>query len=156
MSRTGGHRELIKDQFTRQAMPFSTAAAITDENALRMIIAAASPRSEDMVLDVACGGGIIVCAFGPFVRHAAGIDMTPAMLERARALAAEKDVTNVAWHEGDALALPFPDRAFNIVVTRFSFHHMLDPAAMLREMARVSAPSGRVVVVDLYASEDPA
>lgn len=150
------HQGLILDQFTRQATPFSTANTITDANALRMIIAAARPQPQDTVLDVACGGGIIVCAFAPELRHATGIDMTPAMLDRARQLAAEKGIANVTWDQGDVGVLPYPDGTFNIVVTRFSMHHFLDPAGVLREMMRVCAPGGRVVVVDMYASENPA
>ncbi|MGH7059930.1 MAG: class I SAM-dependent methyltransferase, partial [Stellaceae bacterium] len=76
------HSSLIRDQFTRQAVPFSTASPITDPGALQLIIDAAAPRPDDTVLDVACGGGIVVCAFAPRVRHATGIDMTPAMLDR--------------------------------------------------------------------------
>jgi SAM-dependent methyltransferase len=150
------HQGLILDQFTRQAMVFSTAPAITDEDALRMIVAAARPGADDTVLDVACGGGIVVCAFAPHVRQATGIDVTPAMLERARALAAEKGVSNVSWRQGDVTALPYDDGSFTIVVTRFAFHHFLEPLAVLREMVRVCAPKGRVVVVDTCASEDPA
>jgi len=155
-SHDGSHRDLILDQFTRQATPFSTADTITDVNALRMIVEAAMARPGDTVLDVACGGGIIVCAFAPKVRHATGIDMTPAMLDRARQLAAEKGVANVSWDQSDVGALPYADGAFDIVVTRFSMHHFLDPVAVLREMVRVCAPGGRVVLVDMYASEDPA
>jgi SAM-dependent methyltransferase len=150
------HRRLIRDQFTRQAVPFSTAGPIADPGALRAIVAAASPGPEDTLLDVACGGGIVVCAFAPHLRHATGIDMTPAMLDRARALAAEKGVGNVAWREGDVTALPYPDAAFTIVVTRFAVHHFPDPAAVLREMVRVCAPGGRIVVVDTCAAPDPA
>jgi ubiquinone/menaquinone biosynthesis C-methylase UbiE len=149
------HQELIRDQFTRQATVFSTAAAITDEDALRMILDAARPTRADTVLDVACGGGIVVCAFAPHVRQATGIDMTPAMLERARALAAEKGLSNVVWREGDVGALPYDDPTFTIVVSRFAFHHFPDPVAVLREMVRVCAPGGRIVVVDTVASEDP-
>ena len=148
------HQDQILDQFTRQATPFSTASTITDANALHMIISAAKPNPRDTVLDVACGGGIIVCAFAPEVRHATGIDMTPAMLDRARQLAAEKVIANVTWDQGDVSALPYPDGTFNIVVTRFSMHHFLDPVGILREMVRVCAPGGRVVIVDMYASED--
>ena len=150
------HRDQILDQFTRQATPFSTAGTITDANALRMIVAAAAPAPGDTVLDVACGGGIVVCAFAPHVKRATGIDMTPAMLDRARQHAAEKGVENVAWDRGDVTALPYPDGAFNIVVTRFSMHHFLDPLGVLREMVRVCAPGGRVVVVDMYASDETA
>jgi SAM-dependent methyltransferase len=150
------HQSLIRDQFTRQATPFSTAAPIASEAALGMIIDAARPGRDDTMLDVACGGGIVVCAFAPHVRHATGIDVTPAMLERARALAAEKGLANVTWQEGAVERLPYPDGAFTIVVTRFAMHHFLDPAAVFREMVRVCAPGGRVVVVDTYTSEDPA
>ncbi len=109
----------------------------------------------DAVLDVACGGGIVVCAFAPHVKRATGIDMTPAMLDRARQHAAEKGADNVGWDRGDVTALPYQDGTFNIVVTRFSMHHFLDPLGVLREMVRVCAPGGRVVVVDMYASDDP-
>jgi ubiquinone/menaquinone biosynthesis C-methylase UbiE len=151
-----GHQDRILDQFTRQATPFSTANTITDANALRMIVTAGAPKPSDTVLDVACGGGIIVCAYAPEVKHATGIDMTPAMLDRARQLATEKGITNVSWDQGDVGALPYADGIFDIVVTRFSMHHFLDPVSVLREMVRVCAPGGRVVVVDMYASDDPA
>ena len=150
------HDDLIRDQFTRQAIPFSTAAPISDEHALASIVAAGRPRSNDDVLDLACGGGLIVCAFAPHVRHATGIDMTPAMLERACALAAEKRLENVTWQQGDVRSLPWPDASFDIVVTRFSFHHFEEPLAVLREMTRVCRPEGRVIVVDMYASEEKA
>jgi ubiquinone/menaquinone biosynthesis C-methylase UbiE len=150
------HQDLILDQFTRQATPFSTADTITDARALRMIVEAASPGPDDTVLDVACGGGIVVCAFAPEAKHATGIDMTPAMLEQARRLAAAKGLANVSWDQGDVGSLPYADDTFNIVVTRFSMHHFLDPIGVLREMVRVCAPGGRIVVVDMYASEDVA
>jgi SAM-dependent methyltransferase len=150
------HRGLIVNQFTRQATLFSTAAPITNAGALQMIVEAARPEPEDTVLDVACGGGIVVCAFAPHVRRAAGIDVTPAMLDEAQRLAQEKGLANVEWRQGDVNSLPFEDGSFTIVVTRFSVHHFPDPAAVLREMARVCAPGGRLVVVDMYASEDPA
>lgn len=150
------HETLILDQFTRQATVFSTAAAITDEEALRMVVEAAGPTRDDHLLDVACGPGLVVCVFAPHVRKATGIDVTPAMLDRARKLAAEKGVTNVFWRQGDVGSLPYGDASFSIVTTRFSVHHFVDPAAVMREMVRVCAPGGRIVVVDDYASDDPA
>ena len=150
------HQDLILDQFTRQATVFSTAPTITDEDALQMIVEAARPGPDDRLLDVACGPGLVVCAFAPHVCDATGIDVTPAMLDRARKLAADKDLANVAWRRGDVYSLPYDDASFPIVTTRFSFHHFLDPAAVLREMVRVCAAGGRIVVVDDYASEDPA
>ena len=71
-------------------------------------------------------------------------------------LAARKGIRNVAWDQGDAYHLRYADGGFSIVVTRYSLHHLLDPQAALREMVRVCAPGGRIVVVDAYAPEDPA
>ena len=84
------HQNLILDQLTRQAAQFSAATMIKDEAVLRLIVEAASPLPDDTVLDVACGPGLVVCAFAPHVRHATGIDLTPAMLEEARKAAAQR------------------------------------------------------------------
>ncbi|HEV8436789.1 MAG TPA: methyltransferase domain-containing protein [Methylomirabilota bacterium] len=153
---TSDHRDAILDQFTRQAVPFSTAPGIKDEQALRFLVESSGAGPEDTVLDVACGGGLVVCAFARVVRHATGIDLTPAMLERARALQREQGLENVSWKLGDVLPLPFGDGSFSIVTSRFAFHHFLDPRAVLAEMARVCAPGGKVVVADSEASPDPA
>jgi SAM-dependent methyltransferase len=150
------NKDLILDQFTRQAVPFSTAPGITDDEALRRLVAATGAGPEDTVLDVACGPGLVVCAFARVVRQATGIDLTPAMLERARALATERGLANVAWHQGDVGRLPFPDATFSIVTSRFAFHHFPDPAAVLAEMRRVCRPGGTVAVADLTASPEPA
>ena len=148
------HQELIRDQFTRQARAFNAAAPIAAEDALKMIVAAADPGPDDTVLDIACGGGLVAGAFAPLVRHVIGLDATPAMLDEARRVAAQKGLANTTWDQGDVTTLPYPDGAFTIVVTRFSFHHFLDPAAALAEMVRVCAPGGRIVVVDSSPSED--
>ena len=150
------HQTLIVDQFTKQAVPFSTAKTIADEKALQLLIDSAEARPHDTVLDVACGGGNVVCAFARMVRHATGIDMTPAMLERARLVAREKSLSNVSWDLGEATSLPYADASFTIVVTRFSFHHFIEPLAVLKEMVRVCASGGRVLVADMHTSTDSA
>jgi SAM-dependent methyltransferase len=129
-------------------VPFATAPSIRDEAALRLIVDFSGAGPDDTVLDVACGPGLVVCAFARVVRHATGIDITPAMLERARAHAAEQGLANVTWRQGDVLPLPWPDASFTLVCSRFAFHHFLDPLAVLREMVRVCAPGGTVLVVD--------
>jgi ubiquinone/menaquinone biosynthesis C-methylase UbiE len=150
------HKDLIVDQFSKQAIPFSTAKTIADAKALQLLIDAVGAKPHDTVLDVACGGGNVVCAFAAVVRHATGIDMTPAMLDRARAMAREKSLSNVSWDQGQATALPYADGAFTIVVTRFSFHHFMEPIAVLKEMVRVCAPCGRILVADMHTSTDSA
>ena len=149
------HQDLILDQFTKQAIPFATAPGIKDEEALRLVVDFTGAGPHDTVLDVACGPGLLACAFARVVRHATGIDLTPAMIEQARALQREKGLTNISWQVGDVLPLSYPDASFSIVTSRFAFHHFQDPRAVLAEMRRVCAPGGKVVVIDVTASPDP-
>jgi SAM-dependent methyltransferase len=129
---------------------------VANADALQLIVDAAKPGPDDTVLDVACGGGLVARAFAPHVRHATGIDVTPAMLDTARKAAAEKGLTNITWEQGDVTTLPYADGSFTIVATRFSFHHFVDAGAVLKEMVRVCAPGGRIVVADSCPSEDTA
>ncbi len=153
---TSKHSDLIVEQFTRQAVPFAEAPSIKDEAALRLVVEFTGAGPADTVLDVACGPGLLACAFARVVRHVTGIDLTPAMLERARALQQEQGLTNITWRQGDVLPLPWPDASFTLVTARFAFHHFLDPRAVLAEMARVCAPGGRVAVIDSAPAPDKA
>jgi ubiquinone/menaquinone biosynthesis C-methylase UbiE len=143
------HQSRILDQFTRQAVPFAQAQAIRNQEALEQIVKMAEAGPADTSLDVACGPGLLACAFARAVRHAVGVDLTPAMLEQARKTQAEQGLTNVTWQQGDVNMLPYPDAHFSIVSSRFSFHHLLEPLAALKEMKRVCKPGGRVVVADM-------
>ena len=91
------HQDLILDQFTKQAIPFATAPGIKDEEALKLLIDFTGAGPQDTVLDVACGPGLVACAFAQVVRHATGIDLTPAMIEQARTLQQKKGLTNMTW-----------------------------------------------------------
>jgi ubiquinone/menaquinone biosynthesis C-methylase UbiE len=150
------HRDLILDQFTRQAVPFATSPGIQDEAALRLVVEFSGAGPDDTLLDVACGPGIIVCAFAKVVKHATGLDLTPAMLDRAQVLQQDKGLTNVTWQLGEAIPLPYPDTSFSMVTSRFAFHHLLDPATALKEMARVCTPGGKLVVIDSAPDRDKA
>lgn len=142
------HNALILDQFTRQAIPFSTAAPIQNDDLLNRIVRSAKATASDTSLDIACGPGLLVCAFAPVVRHATGIDLTPAMLDQARKLQHQQNLSNITWDQGDVTRLPYPDAHFSIVTCRFAFHHFLHPLAVLQEMRRVCQPGGRIVVAD--------
>jgi len=148
------HTDIVVDQFTQQATPFANSTAMRDEEALRLLVDFSGAGADDTVLDVACGPGLVVAAFAKTCRRAAGIDITPAMIGKAREHAAALSLTNVDWHTGNVLPLPFPDRSFAVVVSRFAFHHFVHPLAVLREMARVA--TRRIVVVDMVASDDSA
>jgi len=148
----GNHQDRIVDQFTRQADPFSSAPAIRRREDLDLLIAISRASKADTVLDVACGPGIVVCAFAAMVGHATGIDLTPAMIEQARRLQAQKELSNVDWRIGDITSLPFESASFSIVVSRYAFHHLTDPLRVLREMKRVCQEGGIVLVADTVTS----
>ena len=150
------HIEEIRDQFTRQAVPFSASAEIRNQEALNRIVDLAQAGPMDTVLDVACGPGLVACAFARVAKHVTGIDLTPEMLEQARALQRHLGLTNLTWHEGEVPPLPYLDASFSIVSTRFAFHHFLDPLAVLKEMRRVGRAGGRIVVVDSAPARDKA
>ena len=150
------HNSRILDQFTRQASPFAAAAAIRNQEVLDRIVQWAGAGPEDTVLDVACGPGLLACAFARVAKHATGIDMTPAMLEQARKTQQEQGLQNLSWQQGDVYSLPFPPSQFSIVSSRFVFHHLQDPLAALREMKRVCKSGGKVVVADMAPQPEKA
>jgi ubiquinone/menaquinone biosynthesis C-methylase UbiE len=134
------HQRLIVGQFTQQAVPFSQ----MPDHSPELILTAAKVGPTDTVLDVACGPGVLACAFAQVAHHVAGIDLTPAMIDRAKALQQAHGLANLTWRIGHVLPLPFTDASFSLVFTRYSFHHFLDPEAVLAEMVRVCSPGGRV------------
>ncbi len=148
------HEAEIVDQFTRQAEPFVRRHAHTHDALLEAMADCASVSPPDSVLDVACGPGIVSCFFAKYARHVTGLDVVPAMLERARKFQAEQNVANVTWQLGSCANLPFDGAEFDCVVTRFSFHHFLEPEVALREMKRVASPGGTILICDVAPDED--
>src|SRR3954452_10544303 len=98
--RPDAQRRLILDQFTRQAVPFAQMPAHSNEESVKLLVDLARIGSEDTVLDVACGPGLIACSLAEMARHVTGIDLTPAMIEQARARQRSKGVRNVTWEIG--------------------------------------------------------
>jgi SAM-dependent methyltransferase len=150
------HEFLIRDQFSRQAELLAQSPELHGDEQLMALVDAAVPKPRDEALDIACGPGTIVAAFAARVRRAVGLDTTEAMLDRARALAAERSLGNVEWRLGDVYALPFDSCSFDVVTCRFAFHHFEEPAKAFAEMVRVCRSGGRIVLCDGVASSDLA
>ena len=93
-------------------------------------------------------------SFNSFSREVVALDATAAMLTEAKAKSQEEGFSNIKFVHGDATSLPFPDSSFGLVTSRLAIHHFTKPRPILEEMARVATPGGRVVIVDLVASED--
>ena len=103
------------------------------------------------VLDIGTGTGRLLELLGPRAACAIGLDASRAMLALARARLAVLALPNCSVRLGDMYRLPFPDAGFDLVVLQMVLHYAEDPAAVLAEAARVLAPGGRLVVVDLAA-----
>jgi len=115
------------------------------------VAATASPQAT--VLEVGCGPGHLSI---DLARHhgldVTGLDLDPAMIERARSNAVGDGPTveaGPAFVLGDVAALPFDDASFDVVVSTLSMHHWSQPAAGLAEIARVLRPGGRALIWDL-------
>jgi arsenite methyltransferase len=109
-------------------------------------------RPEERVVDVGCGAGIDSLIAARMVGDGGsviGVDMTPAMLAKARQHAAEAGVRNVAFREGFGEALPVPDGWADVVISNGVLNLMPDKSAALAEMARVLAPGGRLQIADI-------
>jgi SAM-dependent methyltransferase len=110
-------------------------------------IAAALPPGAS-VLDVGCGPGHLTSRLAARGFDATGIDLDPAMIERAVARGAGGN-TAVSYRAADVADLPFEDDSFDLVVSTLSMHHWTEAAAGLAEIGRVARPTGRVLIWDL-------
>ena len=108
----------------------------------------AAPRR---VLDVGCGTGYLLRLLAeryPQATELAGIDAAPSMIEAADQFA---DDQRLRFTVGVAERLPFPDDAFDLVVSTTSFDHWADQQEGLRECARVLSPGGKLMLADLFS-----
>jgi ubiquinone/menaquinone biosynthesis C-methylase UbiE len=144
---TDTHRSQIIEQFSQQAVPFTQVPGHLD--AIGHLLEMSGATADDTVLDVACGPGLVACEFARCCRHVTGLDLTPAMIAQAEQRQADHGLTNLSWQVGDVQPLPYADDSFSLVITRYSFHHFLEPRAALAEMIRVCRPGGRVLVADV-------
>ncbi|MHB9138550.1 MAG: class I SAM-dependent methyltransferase [Victivallaceae bacterium] len=142
-----GHSREIINQFTKQAEPFARLAEHAD--AMNLLVSVTAVNNYDTVLDVACGPGLVVCHFAKYAAHVTGVDITEAMIAVAKKRQEEQRLANISWDVGAACPLPYADAAFSIVITRYSFHHFINPKAVLKEMIRVCKPGGTVMAADV-------
>ena len=121
-------------------------------------VAAVAPDGA-RVLEVGCGPGRLSMRLAR--QHSfdvTGLDLDPAMVERARANAdrpGNADERRPTFLVGDVASLAFPDGSFDLVVSTFSMHHWADPTAGLAEIGRVLRPAGRALVWDFRPGARP-
>ena len=111
-------------------------------------VAAAAPPGA-RVLEAGCGPGHLSLRLaGHHGLDVTGIDVDPAMIDRARVNGSEAG-SPVSFAVADVAALPYGDRSFDLVASTMSLHHWEDPAAGFAEIGRVLRPGGRALVWDL-------
>jgi phosphatidylethanolamine/phosphatidyl-N-methylethanolamine N-methyltransferase len=108
------------------------------------------------VLEVGVGTGLSLPCYGSHLTIT-GIDLSPEMLEKARARVARAKLGNVAGlYEMDAGALTFADESFDTVVAMYVMTVVPYPERVMRELERVCAPGGEVVLVNHFSQDDGA
>jgi len=144
-SKAGGRR-----WFDRRAKGYEGGATSRWRDPVqRTSLAALDLTTDDLLLDVGCGTGAASRAASAVTRLVVGVDLSAEMISRAAELAS--GVENVRFLIADSEQLPFDDGAFTAVLCSNSFHHYPDPSRAVREMARVLASDGRLVIGDACA-----
>ncbi len=113
------------------------------------LTAMAALRPGDHVLDVACGTGIVARGAARIVGtqgRVGGVDLNRGMLDVARSIPPEPGATEVEWHESSVEDMPFEDAAFDAAFCQQGLQYFLDPREALREIRRVLALDGRLVL----------
>ena len=160
MSRVSeGHRrgrlspEAVRDMFDRISPLYDAmncAMTLGLDRRWRRLAADAVVRPGDRVLDVCCGTGSFALADERAGGVVTGLDFAPRMLERAR-----RKSQSVTWVEGDALAMPFADGAFDSATFGFGIRNVLDIAAGFAELHRVLRPGGRLACLEITRPDGP-
>ena len=111
-------------------------------------------RRRGRVLEVGVGTGLSLPCYGAHLTIT-GIDLSPEMLAKAQDKVERKGLSNVAaLHEMDAGALAFPDESFDTVVAMYVMTVVPDPERVMRELERVCAPGGEVILVNHFSQDE--
>jgi len=106
------------------------------------------------VADLGCGEGYLTIEAARWASRVIAVDRSAVVLQRARALAHRRRVSNVIWKKGELEKLPLRDGSVDVAMLSQALHHAIDPARAVAEAARVTAPGGRVLVLDLRTHQE--
>jgi ubiquinone/menaquinone biosynthesis C-methylase UbiE len=139
----------VRSYFERVASEWdSMRLAWYDERVIDELAERTQVDGSSTVLDVGTGTGFVAAGLGPRVARVIAVDHAPAILDVARQNLDELGIDNVDLREADLAALPLPADSVDATVANMVLHHAESPAAMLREMARVTRPGGWVAITD--------
>jgi ubiquinone/menaquinone biosynthesis C-methylase UbiE len=143
--------------YSKMAFFYNVWGSLTESRAREKAILRAGIQDGQAVLEVAVGTGLTffeILKANPNGENV-GIDLTPAMLEKARLQAAKSGAVNYQLTTGDAYALQFPDQHFDLVMNNYMFDLLpeQDFLTVLAEFKRVLKPGGRLVLVNMTRGE---
>ena len=110
------------------------------------------PHPGETVVDIGCGAGADLCIAALLVGasgQAIGLDLTPAMVEKARVNAQQAGLHNVTVHEANIEKLPLPTASADVVISNGSINLTQDKTAVIREIHRILRPGGRLQFADV-------
>lgn len=152
-------QQAVPRTYTWIAPTHDLLAVLVEARARRLGLAWAGVADGEHVLEVAVGTGL---SFRPLLRAnphgwTEGVDLTPAMLRRARRRAARVPTDRYRLRLGDAYDLPFEDDTFDVVLNSYMFDLLPEPdfERVLREFYRVLRPGGRLVLVNMTDGDRP-
>ncbi len=146
------------DYFARHAAEWDSLRSlhIADgpvETALAAMLDELAPATLGRLLDVGTGTGRMAEVFAARASHVTAFDRSPDMLRLARTRLQHLPADQVALVQGDFAQLPFLAASFDTVLFHQVLHYALAPEAVLAEAARVTAPGGRIAIVDFAAHD---
>lgn len=140
----------VFNAYRRMAPIYDITFGKITEASHRQTIARAN-QFKGRLLEIGVGTGLSLPHYGKDL-NVTGVDLSPHMLERARERVSKKDLRNVdALLEMDASELEFPDASFDVVIGLYVMTVVPDPAMVVREMARVTRPGGRVLICNHFS-----
>jgi ubiquinone/menaquinone biosynthesis C-methylase UbiE len=149
------HRAAIEERFTATAKVFGDYAVAERVRLANRLAEMVGAKPTDRAVDLATGPGTLALPFARRVEWMVGVDLTPAMLNRARESAGTEGLANLEFLRADAQELPFATNSLDLAVTSYSLHHVPDQERMMREMARIIKPGGRVGIIDILVPDAP-
>ena len=147
-------KALSQERYDRFAQGYVTSKTHAKGSELSRLVEITRPQPDWVVLDIATGGGHTALKFAPLVAKVFATDITPKMLESARAFIAGKGMNNVTFRLADAEDLPFEDERFDLVTCRIAPHHFPNCPRFVQESARVLKAGGLLLVQDHVLPED--
>jgi ubiquinone/menaquinone biosynthesis C-methylase UbiE len=150
------HQGAVVQQFGSQAQAYLTSSVHAQGRDLGQLAElAAGVAAGATVLDLGCGAGHASFAMAQHAAEVVAYDLSHDMLDVVAQAAATRGLASVRIGHGRAEQLPFADGSFALVASRYSAHHWSDPAAALREAARVLAPGGTLCLIDVVGPQGP-